>query len=105
VKNLAKNMTKINEIIERMKCCRPEDKPALEAIPAQDSGCIKFNDDFANRAADLILGADADQFEELVRALAGFSGLYATDCGDDAYAQAATHLFKAATALRGRMGN
>jgi hypothetical protein len=98
-------MTKITETIGFMQCCRPEDKPALEAIHAVDSGCIKLDDEFANRAADLILGAEADQFEELVRALAGFCGTYAADVGDDAYAQAAQHLFKAATALRGRMGN
>lgn len=77
----------------------------LPAIPATDLGCCKADPEFSLRAADLLLGADAGQFEELVQSLSNLSKDIGLDSGDPAYADAAVLLRCAAQALHGRLGN
>ena len=71
----------------------------------QTSGFARNDADFARDAADVMVAADADQYEDLVRALSAHCATYATDTGDNAYAEAAKHLLAAAEALNGRLGN
>ena len=87
--------------------CRkaPTTRPALDEQSSYDFGCIKPDYEFNARAADVIAGADAEQFETLVEAVALSAFNSAKNVEDEAYARAGELILKAVEELRKRSGN
>lgn len=99
----------IQQLIERIRVQTP---PAgrttehnLSERRAADLGGIYPDDEFRLRAADLLLGMEADQFEDLLEGIADLSTDIYENSGDDAYRAVSELMSKARQALRTRMGN
>lgn len=77
----------------------------LPATPNAELGCNRLEEDFNLRAADLILGMEADQFEGLLDGQRHLCKSIAEDTGDPAYREAAWLLERARNVIHGRKGN
>lgn len=97
-------MQTIHQCFEHLQYGPRNTVEPLPEIPAANLGCVKHDSDFNLRAADLLLGADAGQMEELVRSMGTLCHNIGLESGDDAYSDAAVLLRHAADALHGRAG-
>ena len=96
-------MSHIHTFIQRHNFGKPG--PMLAEQGSQDFGCIKDNEEFVQRAADLLQGADDEQFEDLASALELQSKDVYDVTGDQAYLAASELFGKAVKALQARMGH
>lgn len=98
-----------NQIIQHIERVRynmsKQQRLCLPSVPRTDFGCIKPNAEFNLRAADLLAGMEADQFEDLLEALADVCKNVHDVSGDEAYLKAAQTLDLARQDIASRKGD